>query len=229
MSRTAVIVGSSGLVGGCCLERLLHDPEYSRVILLVRRKALVRHPKSDERIVNFDELASVEFEAGADVFCALGTTIRKAGSQSEFRKVDLEYPLALAKRAHELAAARFLVVSSVGANASSSNFYLRTKGEMEEAIRALPFRAIHIFRPSFLVGARREWRPGEAAGAAFAQTFRLLLLGPLRRYRPVAADTVAAAMLAAAVGPETGTHVHQYDEIRKLAAAMKVRRAAEAA
>lgn len=228
MSRTAVLVGSSGLVGGCCLERLLHDAEYTRVILLVRRNALVRHAKTDERIVNFDELGSVDFEPGADVFCALGTTIRKAGSQAEFRKVDLDYPVALAKRAHQLGAQRFLVVSSVGADASSSNFYLRTKGEMEQAVRALPFHAVHIFRPSFLVGERRELRLGEAVGGALAQPLRFLLLGPLRQYRPVEADTVAAAMLAAALGPATGAHIHHYGGIRELAGAMKARRSAEA-
>ena len=227
MSRTAVIVGSSGLVGGCCLERLLHDPEYSRVILLVRRNALVRHPKTEERVINFDQIGSVEFERGADVFCALGTTIRKAGSEAEFRKVDLDYPAALARRSQELGAERFVVVSSVGANASSSNFYLRTKGEMEQAVRAFPFQAIHIFRPSFLVGERRESRPAEVIGGAFAQRFRFLLLGGLRRYRPIEADTVAAAMIAAALGPAAGTQVYHYDEIRELAAAMKARRSAQ--
>ncbi len=222
------MVGSSGLVGGCCLERLLHDPEYSRVILLVRRNALVRHPKTEERIVNFDELPSVEFEPGADVFCALGTTIRKAGSEAEFRKVDVDYPVALARRSHALGAQRFIVVSSVGADAASSNFYLRTKGEMEQAVQALPFQAIHIFRPSFLVGERRELRPGEAIGGALAQRLQYLLLGGLRKYRPIEADTVAAAMIAAALGPAAGVQIYRYDAIRELAAAMKVRRSAQA-
>ncbi len=223
MSRTAVLVGSSGLVGGCCLERLLYEPEYSRVILLVRREALIRHPKTEERLVSFDQLETVEFEPGADVFCALGTTIRKAGSQAEFRKVDLDYPVALANRALQLGAQRFIVVSSVGANASSSNFYLRTKAEMEQVVRTLPFPAVHIFRPSFLVGVRREWRPAEAVGAAVSPIFRFLLLGRLRRYRPVEAHTVAAAMLAAALGPATGANVYRYDDMLELASALKTR------
>jgi uncharacterized protein YbjT (DUF2867 family) len=227
MSRTAVIVGSSGLVGGCCLERLLHDQEYTRVIPLVRRTALVRHHKTDERVVNFDELGSVDFPPDADVFCALGTTIRKAGSQAEFRKVDLDYPVTLAKRAHDLGARRFLVVSSVGADPSSSNFYLRTKGEMEQAVSAISFQAVHIFRPSFLVGNRSERRPGEVVGAAVAQKIRFIMLGGLRRYRPVEADTVAAAMVAAALGPDTGVNIYHYGDIRKLASAMKARRMAE--
>jgi uncharacterized protein YbjT (DUF2867 family) len=228
MSRTAVIVGSSGLVGGCCLERLLHDDEYTRVIPLVRRNALFRHPKTDERVVDFDQLASVDFPPGADVFCALGTTIRKAGSQPAFRKVDFDYTVTLAKRAHDLGARRFLVVSSVGADPGSSNFYLRVKGEMEQAVSAIPFAAIHIFRPSFLLGNRSDRRPGEAIGAAVAQKTRFLLVGGLKRYRPVAADTVAAAMVAAALGPATGVNIHHYGGIRELATAMKARRSAEA-
>jgi uncharacterized protein YbjT (DUF2867 family) len=217
------------MVGGCCLERLLHEAEYTRVIPLVRRDLLVRHRKTDERIVNFDELGSVEFPPGADVFCALGTTIRKAGSQAAFRKVDLEYPVALAKRAHQLQARQFLVVSSVGANPRSSNFYLRTKGEMEETVGAIPFAAVHIFRPSFLLGARTEKRPGEAIGAVLGQRLRLLFLGGLRRYRPVEGDTVAAAMVAAALGPANGVNIHHFDSIRELAAAMKERRSVEEA
>jgi uncharacterized protein YbjT (DUF2867 family) len=226
--RTAVIAGSSGMVGGCCLERLLHEEEYGRVVPLLRRHALVRHPKTDERVVNFDDLSTIEFPPGADVFCALGTTIRKAGSKDAFRKVDFEYPVALARRAHELRARQFLVVSSVGADPSSSNFYLRTKGEIEQAVGAIPFDAVHIFRPSFLVGTRSEFRPGEAVGAAVAQKIRFVLIGGLRRYRPVEADTVAAAMVAAALGPAKGVQVYHFEGIRELATAMKARRSAEA-
>jgi uncharacterized protein YbjT (DUF2867 family) len=228
MGRTAVLAGASGMTGGCVLERLLHDEEYTRVITLVRRNSLVRHRKTDERIISFDELGMLHFERGADVFCALGTTIKKAGSQAEFRKVDFEYPVSLAQRAHDLGAASFSVVSSVGADPSSSNFYLKTKGEMELAIQALPFRAVHIFRPSFLMGLRREWRPGEAVGGAIANRLRLLLLGPMRKYRPIEGDAVAAAMIAAALGPSAGVTIHHYDEIRELAKSMRARRAAEA-
>lgn len=228
MGRTAVLAGASGLTGGCALERLLHDEEYTRVITLVRRNSLVRHRKTDERIVSFDELGMLEFEPGADVFCALGTTIKKAGSQAEFRKVDLEYPVSLARRSQELGAASFSVVSSVGADASSSNFYLKTKGEMELAVKALPFHAVHIFRPGFLMGLRREWRPGEAVGGAVANRLRFLLLGPARKYRPIEGDAVAAAMIAAALESSAGVTVYHYDEIRELAKSMKARRAAEA-
>ena len=104
------------MVGGCCLERLLQEPAYSRVTTLVRRSTLIRHQKTDEHVVDFAHLGAVMFDAGADVYCALGTTIKKAGSQAEFRKVHVEYPVTLAKRAHELGAERFIVVSSVGAN-----------------------------------------------------------------------------------------------------------------
>src|SRR5947209_845560 len=126
MAKVALIVGSTGLVGSHCLHFLLSSPEYARVTALVRRSTGVTHPKLHEQIVDFDNFASLP--PCDDVFCALGTTIRRAGSKPEFRRVDLEYPLRLAEHALSAGAQQFIVVSSVGANSKSGNFYLRTKG-----------------------------------------------------------------------------------------------------
>jgi uncharacterized protein YbjT (DUF2867 family) len=213
MAHIALIAGATGLTGGLCLDRLLASRAYESVIALVRRPSGI----SGEQIVDFDNLSALEVPANSDVFCALGTTIRKAGSQEHFRRVDLDYPVALAKRAAACRARQFLVMSSAGADASSTNFYLRTKGEMEQSIIGLPFYAVHVFRPSLLLGKRAEFRPGERVGAALSPAMSVLLVGSLRRYRPISAEQVARAMCAAAWAGAEGPQVYEYDGIRALA------------
>jgi uncharacterized protein YbjT (DUF2867 family) len=213
--RTAVVAGATGLVGSHCIRLLAASPEYTRVIALVRRNASLRFPKVQERLVDFERLDGLQIDAGADVFCALGTTIRKAGSKAAFRRVDFDYPLALARRTAELGARRFLVVSSVSADPGSSNFYLKTKGEMERELASLPFEALHIFRPSFLIGERQESRPGEKAGIVLAGLIAFTLVGPLRKYRAVSAEVVAAAMVRCALSDTKGVHIHHFDEFHR--------------
>jgi uncharacterized protein YbjT (DUF2867 family) len=153
------------------------------------------------------------------VFCALGTTIGKAGSQEAFRKVDFGYPKRLADLALQAGARQFLLVSSVGADPKSRNFYLRVKGELEEALNAMPFDAVHAFRPSFLIGDRAEKRAGETIAVPIARVLGSLLVGVLRKYRAISGDTVAAAMVGAARESRSGRWVYHYDEMRRLAGA----------
>jgi len=155
------------------------------------------------------------------VFCALGTTIRKAGSQEAFKKVDFEYPLRTASTALKLGAKRFLVVSSIGADATSSNFYLRTKGELEKALSVEGFGGLIIFRPSFLLGQRSEFRPGERIALAAMQMVSPLMKGPLARYRPIEASAVATAMIAAAKQNLRDVHVFESDHILQISLSPK--------
>jgi uncharacterized protein YbjT (DUF2867 family) len=216
MPKTAIIAGSTGLVGSHCLRYLFASPDYSSVTALVRRSTGIADPKLREQIVvNFDKLD--DLPAADDVFCGLGTTIRQAGSRAEFRKVDFEYVVSLAERSLSKGAKQFLTVSSVGANAKSGNFYLRTKGEVEEALQQLPFQVVHIFRPGLLVGKRLQSRPGERIGAVIGEVFKFAMVGPLRKYRPIPANSVAKAMVKAAELGVTGVHVYHYDEIMRLA------------
>ncbi len=216
--RTALLLGASGLVGGFCLRTLLEDPAYGRVTLLGRRELTVpARPKLTQKIVSFENLSAADFSNTDDLFCALGTTIRKAGSQNAFRRVDFEYPLAAAKQALNVGAQRFILVSSVGADAASKNFYLRTKGELEQAVSALGFQAVHIFQPSILLGRREEFRAGERAAIAITPALNLALIGGLRRYRGISAATVGKAMVAAAKQEESGTKIYEYDQIVQLA------------
>jgi uncharacterized protein YbjT (DUF2867 family) len=216
MPSEAIIAGSTGLVGRECLRLLL--ARYDSVTALVRRQPQQSHPKLIERLIDFERIGTIEIPPRAHVYCTLGTTIKKAGSEDAFRQVDYEYPRMLAGRAASAGGARFMLISSVGASPQSKNFYLRVKGELEEAVAAMPLQASHIFRPSFLMGDRVEKRSGEKFGIVVAKAVGVLLVGPLRKYRAIPAATVAAAMVAAANHQEQESGVYHYDEMMRLAA-----------
>jgi uncharacterized protein YbjT (DUF2867 family) len=218
-AKTAVVAGATGLVGGHVVRVLLDRPEYSRVTVLVRRKPDLTHPRLEQRLVNFDQLdEQADAFVGADVFCCLGTTIKRAGSQAAFRKVDFDYPLALGRLARQQGARRFLLVSSMGANAESGVFYSRVKGEIENALAELGLPALLIFRPSLLLGERQEHRAGERIGAAVMKVVGPLLVGRLRKYRAIHGRTLARAMVYAAGQPWTGCHLFESDRIAELGA-----------
>ena len=215
--RTAWIAGASGLVGAHCLRLLLERPEYDRVVSLVRRPSGPSDPKLKELEVDFENLESFDAPAPDDVFCALGTTIKKAGSKEAFRKVDHGYVEALAARAAELGAKRFLLITSVATDSESPNFYLRVKAEAESAVALKPFETVGLLRPSFLVGERDEFRLGERIGIPLARMFAFLLFGPMRIYRAIEAETVAAGMVGAALHAPPGRHIWHYDAMREWA------------
>lgn len=215
--KRACIMGASGLVGGELLSDLLHRPEYDRVTILVRRQMPIAHPKLEQKVVDFDHLPADAVQAD-DCFCCLGTTIKKAGSQAAFRQVDFEYPVAFAGLAKQSGARQFLIVTAMGADARSSIFYNRVKGEVEEALGQIGLPGLHIFRPSLLLGNRREFRLGESIAATVSPVIAPLLLGGLRKYRPIQGYVVARAMRNVALQwPEAeGTHIYPSDEIAAL-------------
>jgi uncharacterized protein YbjT (DUF2867 family) len=195
VGRSALVLGATGLVGGKCVDLLLQDPSYSLVRVLVRRPSGHRGAGLDERVVDFDRLADHrDLFAVDDVFCCLGTTIRKAGSREAFDRVDVQYPAMAARLAAEAGAGAFAVVSAVGADSGSRIAYNRSKGEMEDAVRATGIRA-WILRPALLLGDRAESRPGERFAELLMKPIAPLLVGPLRRLRPVHAEQVARAMI----------------------------------
>ena len=220
--RTAVLLGASGLVGGFCLRALVDDPVYDHVTALNRRApTLPAHRKLAQKVANFEALLPADFQGADDIFCALGTTIRKAGSQEAFRRVDIQYPLMAAKAAKQAGATQFVLVSSVGADPASKNFYLRTKGEVERELASVGFGALHIVRPSLLLGKREEFRMAERIMMTVGPAFNLAMIGGLRRYRAISAAVVGKAMVAAARQGKTGTFVYEFDEIVDLAGAAK--------
>ncbi len=219
MSRTALIAGASGLVGSHCLRLLLAEPAYDRVVALGRRRVALTHAKLHQQIVDFARLADIaEPPRIDDAFCCLGTTMRRAGSRGAFRRVDLTYVHELARFAVRGGAMRFLLVSSMGADPGARNFYTRVKGEAEAAVRATVGPGALLFRPSLLMGRRAEVRMGERAGIALSRALGFLFVGPLRRYRPIAAETVARAMLRVALEGHGGPRVYRSDEIAALGA-----------
>ena len=217
--RSALLAGATGLVGGHCLDLLLADDAYRAVVTLGRRPLPRTHPKLTHHVVAFDRLdAHADLVEGRDVFCCLGTTMRKAGSKEAFRKVDYDYPFALARVALGRGAEQYLLVSALGANPRSPFFYNRVKGEVEEAVSALPFEGVYLFRPSLLTGERAEERPGERRAEAVMNALSFLLRGPLRKYRPTPARVVAAAMLAVAKAQPGGVRVYEPEAMKALMA-----------
>jgi uncharacterized protein YbjT (DUF2867 family) len=205
--RTCAILGATGLVGSRVVALALGA--YDGVRALVRRPLARAAPRLEARVVDFDALAEQHEALAVDhVYCCLGTTIRKAGSEEAFRRVDHDYPLAAARAAERAGARQFLVVTAVGADAKSRIFYNRVKGELEDALGALSFReGLTIVRPSMLLGAREESRPAEAIAGVVMRATRSLFSGPLVRYRAVDADDVARALLRASREPASGVRI----------------------
>lgn len=214
MSRIALVTGASGLVGGHLLQLLLADAAYARVITLARRRLDTHHAKLDQRLLDLGALDAVSDPPEIDdAFCCVGTTIKKARSQEAFRKVDYDYVPGFARAAQRAGARQFLLVTALGADPASRIFYSRVKGEIEHAVRQLPFEGIQIFRPSFLMGDRAEVRRAERIGVPIARALAPLLVGPLRRYRPIDAADVARAMVQIAKEAPRGPNVFEYDGI----------------
>ena len=209
-----LIAGATGLVGRECLRLAGADPAFNRIVVLARRAAPGPQPaKVSWRIVDFANLprlarAEPTLFTVDSVLCALGTTIRQAGSQAAFREVDHDYPVAIATAGAAAGARHFLLVSALGADPSSRLFYNRVKGETERDLLALPYPAITIVRPSLLLGDRAELRVGER----IAQMFGWAMPG---RFKPVHARTVAAALISAAKDPTPRRSIIESEEIRR--------------
>lgn len=218
-AKSALIAGATGLTGSELVKVLLDDPAYDKVKVLVRRPLEMEHPKLEQIRADFYQLEkyAAHFDVD-DVYCCLGTTIRKAGSQKAFRRVDYDFPVAIAKLAKEAGAKKFLVISAMGADARSNIFYSRVKGQLEEAIKKMEFQALHIFQPSLLLGERNEFRLGEKAASLLAPAFSPLLRGGMKKYKPIEAKQVAKAMCEAAKSDDRGVLIHSSDEIAEMSA-----------
>ena len=223
-TRVALLAGASGLVGGYVLEALLDAPDFSRVFAVSRRPLGREHSRLANRIVQFDKLETQLKGQTCDVaFCCLGTTLKEAGSEQAFRRVDMDYVLAFARAAREARAQRFVVVSSIGASPQSKHFYLRVKGEVEQALEALRFPSLDIMQPGPLLGWRRDVRPRELAMTLLMPLVNPLLSGTRISYRGISARTVAAAMLGAARSGRRGVYRYTYPALRALATVKPVR------
>jgi len=215
----AALLGATGLIGRHLLHALQAEPLVETINVLVRRPIDQAHPRTAIKLVNFADAESVRLalEGASHIFCAVGTTQKKVqGDEAAYRKVDYEIPVQAARWGKANGCRHFLLVSSVGADPGSNNFYLRTKGETEKAIAMSGIETISFFRPSLLLGHRPESRPGERLGQLLLPLVSPLLAGKAARYKPIRGADVASAMVRRALQPVEGTEIFHYREIMTL-------------
>ncbi len=212
----ALLAGATGLVGGHVLNLLLNDPNFSEVKVVTRKPLGNSNSKIKEIILDFNQLENHSAELDTDiVFCCLGTTIKIAGSQEAFKKVDYEYPYRLAQIAKTSGAKKYILVSAMGSNKNSLIFYNRVKGELEQDIDKLGFEAFHVIQPSLIIGERQEKRMGEGLAQKLSPVFDKLMMGPLSKYKSIKAEQIAKAMVTISKSGDSGTIRHENDELHK--------------
>ncbi|MEX8549297.1 MAG: nucleoside-diphosphate sugar epimerase [Mucilaginibacter sp.] len=218
MNYKAVIAGASGLVGNLLLEQLLGHPAYAEVSVLVRKKLKVQHPKLKQVLVDFDRLNDYQNEVnGHALFCCLGTTRSKTPDLKTYRKIDHDYPVQLGKIGAKNSMPQLHLVSSLGANINSSFFYPKLKGETEADIKQIAIKRICIYQPSLLTGNRQEKRTAEHVATNLFKLVDPLLIGSLKKYKSISAETVAKAMVNQSLKNGSGIFTYPSDQIKKLA------------
>jgi len=218
--QTAVVVGATGMIGNLVVQELITDEAFRTIRVLVRKVVVFASPKVEVKVVNFDDAEDIaqKLGSGDSIFCCVGTTQSKVkGDPEAYRKVDFHLPLNVAKQGLKNGFDSFSLVSAVGANARSKNFYLKLKGETEEALKAVHMPSMHIFQPSLLMGRRTEFRITEKFAQALFPVFAIFFAGALKKYKPVKAIEVAQAMISCAKTAIPGFHVYSFENIRKLA------------
>jgi uncharacterized protein YbjT (DUF2867 family) len=216
-AKTATIIGVTGLIGGYLYELLKEDKSFETIRLIVRRPMPKDDPRTEIKLVDFNDPESLMLAIdGSDtLFCTVGTTNKKVqGDKEAYRKVDYDIPVKAARFCKMRGCENFALVSAVGANSKSNNFYLKLKGEVEEALRETGLQSVHIMRPSMLLGDRKENRPAEKFGITAMKALSPFFGGSLRKYRPIHAKDVARAMINAARENRPGFFVYEYDEIK---------------
>lgn len=214
--KIATVIGSTGLIGSNIIRLLQEDKFYDSVRALVRRPVRFAHPKVEMKLVNFEDPESVKLaiDDSHSVFCAIGTTQSKVkGDKDAYRKVDYDIPVNAARFCAETRCSHFSLVSSVGANSESKNFYLRLKGEVEDAVQEFSIPGISIFRPSMLVGDRKEFRLGEKIAQPMMNLFGFMLIGKLEKYHSIDVVSVARAMIQASKENKFGVSIYEYEAI----------------
>jgi uncharacterized protein YbjT (DUF2867 family) len=215
----AIIAGASGLIGGELLDILLAHPQYSAVLILVRKELPINHAKLTQLVVDFDRLDDyATLLTGNAVFCCLGSTRKKTPDLNIYRKIDHDYPVQLAQIAVSNGINQYHLVSSIGANSASKVFYTKMKGETEDDIKKAGLHCLNIYQPSVLEGKRTESRrQEERIVVALMKFINPLLIGSLKKYRSISATTVAMAMYKQSIKTEAGVFTWTSDKIKQLA------------
>lgn len=213
---TAAVLGATGLVGENLVQQLLNDPAFSKVRILIRRQVKLSHPKLEVQKVNFDNLTAYRSKLGKGdcIFCCIGTTQKKVnGDKNKYRKIDVDIAVNAAEMGKDAGFIKYLLVSAVGANAHSANFYLRLKGEVENEIAAIDLESFHVFRPGVLLGKRTEFRLVEIIAKSVMKIISGLFFGKMKKYKGINASDVAKAMIAAAKSDKKGMFTHHYGDM----------------
>jgi len=217
MGRKAILAGASGLIGSNLLQQLLNSGHYAEVLVLVRKHLPIKHPKLKQLVVDFEQLSHYAADIKGDVvFCCLGTTKKQTPDQAAYRKIDYQYPLDIAWIAQTNGAESYHLVSSIGAHKNSSVFYTRTKGEVESDLKAVPFKSIFIYRPSFLIGDRKNNPFFLTLLGKILTLINPLFIGSLRKWRTIRAKTVASAMLVSSLNHQREVFIYESDEIQRI-------------
>jgi uncharacterized protein YbjT (DUF2867 family) len=218
MAYKAIIAGATGLIGSKLLDILLNEPAYDEVLIFVRKDTGMQHKKLVQVIVAFDKLTDYnEMINGHAIFCCLGSTKKKTPDLTVYRKIDHDYPLQLAQLGMKNGIKQYHLVSALGADAASSNFYTKMKGETERDIKQLGLPCLHIYQPSLLTGDRKEYRLAEKIITPIAKLLNPLLFGSWKKYRSIAGATVAMAMFKQSINNEDGVFIHPSDNIQQIA------------
>jgi uncharacterized protein YbjT (DUF2867 family) len=213
MNADVLVVGSTGLIGSAFLNLIRKDQSTGKVLALTRRAIpdIENVTHIHQEIIDFENLDKYQhLTAARTLVCSLGTTIKKAGSKEKFRQVDYQLPMDIATFASENGCKIFILISAVSANPDSPVFYNKVKGELERDIQKLPFKAIHIIRPSMLMGDRQEFRVGEEIGKLLIQPFSFLIPD---KYKPVHVDVIARKIKTLLNDDTSGTHIYEGREI----------------
>lgn len=215
--RSAIVFGATGLVGGYLLNTLLADPLYANVTAVVRRDIGQRHDKLKLLIADLQTINKVKHAlTGDDVFCCLGTTRKKTPDLDAYYRIDHDYPVRAAELTKAMGASAFVLVSALGANVASRNFYLRMKGETECDVLAVGFERTHLFRPSLLMGSRNEKRWAEELGQGISMFINPLLINGLSKFRSIHIEPLARAMVRAAADDRAGVRIYYWKDIKRL-------------
>lgn len=215
--RSALIVGATGLVGSSLVKLLCESEEYAAVNVISRRPLDFTHPKLVVKLCEFDQIADKDIEFAHEVFCCLGTTMKKAGSKQQFEKVDFEYPLTIAAIAKNRGVGHFIVISAMGANEKALAYYSQVKGKLEAELIKMDFPRLSIVRPSLITGNRQEFRLGEMIGDKVLKVLNPILVGPLKKLHSIPATQIALAMKVIALhGKEQKVAIYLSDELLEM-------------
>ncbi|PWT73512.1 MAG: semialdehyde dehydrogenase [Bacteroidetes bacterium] len=223
----AIVLGATGMVGSELVRQLISEEQFHYIDILSRRPLEIQNPKLSVKLVKFDDMNSYRsaIDKADTIFCCIGTTMKNVrGNKVLYRKIDYDIAMDAAKFGLEKGVGQYVLVSAVGANPMSGNFYLRLKGEVEDAIHGLPFESTYIMRPSMLFGKREEFRWGEVISKPIIQVASAVLSGSLRKYKPIDAKDVARAMIGAAQERLAGFHICEYGEMMRLTVPANVAR-----